>query len=289
MIGKLNNEYTYSLLGDIKAASKAYIIDEDLMLRSVAWTNCVPKSTVDNYWAPYSLSGIEGCALWNKDNTSLNDLPSIIGLNAPIEVRYKDKQQPSIMTIDFHNLTLNNISCAWVDLGLNTPGGLTLSKINEVNSSQSNFDTILGPHLNYCGAFKTTEFSIDVPIVTNCVPEVFLADISKNIDASSDIIISAKQDILLRILPNAGWWSQLWGSDKNFFKINDTDVSVDDGWGVGGRMIPAGHLITIPRAKVGDIKFKTGDQYCRTDPISLSFKVDQVSLNSPIGCFGGCR
>jgi len=287
-IGQLNNEFTYlrplpRTPGTFPTPSpwdETMIYEEDLLFKQ---TNCVSKSTVDNYWAPYSFlsSNIDinnpGCAFYTEENHALHP---------DIEVRYKDKQ-PSIMTDDFHTLTFNKISCAWVDLALNTPGGLTQSKIEKVNSSQSNFDTILGPHLNNCGAFKTTEFSIDVPIRTNCVPEDYLFDITKNIDASADIIISAEQDIQLSPILNAGWWSQLWGNDKNFFKINDTDVSVDDGH--GGKKIPAGQLITIPRAKVGDTKFETGDQYCRTEPISLSFKVNQVSLNSPIGCYGSCK
>jgi peroxiredoxin len=241
--------------------------------------NCVSKSIVDNYWSPYL--GIDTnnpeCAWFTKENN--------VSSGGAIEVRYKDKQ-PSIMNSRLPSLNFNKISCAWFDLGLSIPGGLTLSKINEVNSSQSNFDTILGPHLNKCGAYKATKFSMDIPIVTNCIQEDFLADVSKDIDASADIIISAEQDIQLSPILNAGWWRQLWGNDKNFFKINDTDVSVDDG--AGGRKIPAGHLKTIPQANIRDIKFKTGDQYCRINPITLSFEVNQMSLNSPFACFGKC-
>jgi hypothetical protein len=295
-IGRLNNEFTYPIPlpippGQFHSSStmneyETYEEDQLFGYHSGRQTNCVSKSKVDNYWAPYSFlsSNIDinnpGCAFYTEENHALDP---------KIEVLYKDKQ-PSIMTNDFHTLTFNKISCAWIDLALNTPGGLynRSELMFDANRSQSGFDTILGPHLNNCGAFKTTEFSIDVPIRTNCVPEDYLFDITKNIDASADIIISAKQDIQLQSPLSASWWGNLFGgSNKNFFKINDTDVSVDDG--SGGRKIPAGQLIIIPRAKVGDTKFKTGDQYCRTEPISLSFKVDQVSLNSPIGCFGGCR
>jgi hypothetical protein len=185
------------------------------------------------------------------------------------------------------NSNFNKISCAYVALGLDIPGGLKFEKLNEISSSQENFDTILGPYLNKCGAYKVTKFSMDIPIVTNCIQEDFLADVSKDIDASADIIISAEQDIQLSPILNAGWWSQLWGNDKNFFKINDTDVSVDDGH--GGRKIPAGHLKTISQANIRDIKFKTGDQYCRTNPITLSFEVNQMSLESPFACFGSCK
>jgi hypothetical protein len=227
--------------------------------RGESMTNCVPENIVDNYWNNYeNIAKIAQCDLFNEKNF--------------VGIRYRDKDSAMGENTNY-TTRFNPISCAWISLGLNTPGGLVLSKIKEVVSSQSKFDKILGPYLEKCGApRKVSTKTIVFPPEKICEETTF-TNISDKSPYDTDMKISSSDDISLLTIDG-----------DNFFKINGKDLSKPDG--NGGRKIPAGDLVVIPANT--EIKIETGDIYCRDYDITLSLQEESVDLQSPFECFSDC-
>jgi hypothetical protein len=145
---------------------------------------------------------------------------------------------------------------------------------NQFINSPSSLSKIFNWIISNCPN-KTNFQPINFEQRTKCASAPFLNSYTQPA-YPNDIILTIPNDIKLPSVVD---------DSNNFFKINDVDVSVDDG--AGGRKIPAGDLMTVPANTA--IKLDMKDNYCRTDDITLSLQAVPVTLSSPFACFFNCQ
>ena len=158
--------------------------------------------------------------------------------------------------------------------GYSNNDSATTALHNQFIDSPSSLGKIFNWIISNCPN-KTNFQPINFEQRTKCTSAPFLNSYTQPA-YPNDIILTIPDDIKLPSVVD---------DSNNFFKINDVDVSVDDG--AGGRKIPAGDLMTVPANTA--IKLDMKDNYCRTDDITLSLQAVPVTLSSPFACFFNCQ
>jgi len=158
-------------------------------------------------------------------------------------------------------------------------GGLDFPLVKTYYSSP--FVQVFGSGVNTKSCFILTNINFPSPSKNSyCSPDSFV-NFTFQAAPKYELVILAKEDIPLRTI------NTINGSIiANFFNINGTDVSVDDG--NGGRKIPKGDLIKIPAGTI-DIGYETGDNYCRDDELVFYLNQKPTNLQRPFSCFFICN